>query len=47
MGYMVRRGDSLHKIARKTGTSTERLIRLNPQISNPNRIYPGQMIRTN
>nr|WP_088227091.1 LysM peptidoglycan-binding domain-containing protein [Desulfosporosinus sp. FKB] len=45
MYHYVRRGDTLHKIAHCHGTSVRRLISLNPQISNPNYIYPGQRIR--
>ncbi len=40
----VRRGDTLYSIARGHGVSLQRLIAANPQISNPNRIYPGQMV---
>ncbi|MDQ7095209.1 LysM peptidoglycan-binding domain-containing protein [Desulfosporosinus sp. PR] len=43
--YYVRRGDTLHKIAQCHRTSVHRLMSLNPQISNPNLIYPGQRIR--
>lgn len=42
--YYVQRGDTLRKIATKFGTSVDVLIRLNPQISNPNVIYVGQAI---
>ena len=42
--YYVQRGDTLRKIAAKFGTTTNVLIRLNPQISNPNVIYVGQAI---
>ena len=40
----MRRGDTLYSIARGHGVSLQRLIAANPQISNPNRIYPGQMV---
>jgi peptidoglycan endopeptidase LytE len=40
----VQRGDTLRKIATKFGTTVDVLIRLNPQISNPNVIYVGQAI---
>ncbi|HLO32410.1 MAG TPA: LysM peptidoglycan-binding domain-containing protein [Anaerolineales bacterium] len=42
--YYAVRGDTLRKIAAKFGTTVEALIRLNPQISNPNLIYVGQAI---
>lgn len=42
--YRVVRGDTMFEIARRNGLSLESLIRANPQISNPNLIYPGQEI---
>ncbi|MCD6233453.1 MAG: LysM peptidoglycan-binding domain-containing protein [Candidatus Marinimicrobia bacterium] len=42
--YTVQRGDSLHRISRKTGVSVNRLKQLNPGI-NPSRIYPGDKIK--
>lgn len=42
--YYVQRGDTLRKIAAKLGTSVDVLLRLNPQITNPNVIYVGQAI---
>lgn len=42
--YTVTSGDTLISIARKFGLSLASLIRLNPQIPNPNLIYPGQVI---
>lgn len=42
--YYVRRGDTLRIIASRFGTTVDVLIRLNPQISNPNVIYVGQAI---
>ena len=42
--YTVQKGDSLDKIAKKYKTTTQKLISLNPQIKNPNLIYPGQVI---
>ena len=41
----VRRGDSLFLIARRYGTTVERLVALNPQIKNPNRLFVGQEVR--
>jgi spore coat assembly protein SafA len=42
--YRVVRGDTMYEIARRNGMSLESLIRANPQITNPNLIYPGQEI---
>lgn len=43
--YTVQRGDTLRIIAVRYGTSVNHLLALNPQIWNPNLIYPGQVIR--
>lgn len=43
--YTVKRGDTLSGIAKLYGTSVNALVRLNG-ISNPNKIYVGQVIRT-
>ena len=40
--YTVRRGDNLTKIARQNGTTIGEIIRLNPEIKNPNLIKIGQ-----
>jgi LysM repeat protein len=40
--YYAQRGDTLRKIAAKYGTTVDVLLRLNPQITNPNVIYVGQ-----
>ncbi len=42
--YTVVSGDSLYKIAKKYGVSVAELAALNPEITNINRIYPGQQI---
>lgn len=42
--YVVKSGDSLWGIANAYGLSLARLIQLNPQIGNPNLIYPGQVV---
>ncbi|HLR80765.1 MAG TPA: LysM peptidoglycan-binding domain-containing protein [Bacillota bacterium] len=42
--YKVKSGDTLSGIAKKFGTSTKRLQRLN-NIKNPNRIYAGQKLK--
>ena len=40
----VSRGDTLYSIARRHGVSLQRLMAANPEIANPNRIYPGQKV---
>lgn len=42
--YTVKAGDTMFQIARSFNVSLQSLINANPQISNPNLIYPGQMI---
>jgi lysozyme len=42
--YIVRPGDNLTAIAASFGLSLNQLLAINPQISNPNLIYPGQVI---
>jgi len=42
--YQIGRGDTLSQIAAKSGTSVAELMRLNPQITNPDRISVGQQI---
>lgn len=42
--YTVQPGDSMWKIAVKYQVGVDEIIRANPQISNPNLIYPGQKI---
>ena len=43
--YTVKDGDILSGIAKKFKTTTDELMRLNPDIKNPNLIYAGQKIR--
>ena len=43
--YVVKRGDTLRKIAASFDTTVDVLLRLNPQIKNANLIYPGQKIK--
>jgi hypothetical protein len=43
--YVVRRGDTLTRIAARFRTSVARLLKLNPSIKNANLIYAGQRIR--
>jgi peptidoglycan endopeptidase LytE len=42
--YYVRRGDTLRSIASRMSTTTVELLKVNPQIKNPNLIYVGQAI---
>ncbi len=42
--YVVKAGDTLGKIASRSGTSLSALIAVNPQITNPSLIYVGQVI---
>lgn len=42
--YTVQWGDTLGKIAARSGTSVGNLLSVNPQISNPSLIYTGQVI---
>lgn len=39
--YTIQRGDTLSKIARDNNTTVDELMRLNTQITDPNRIYAG------
>ena len=42
--YVVQWGDTLAKIAARTGVSLSSLVAVNPQIHNPSLIYAGQVI---
>ncbi|CEP67645.1 Spore coat assembly protein SafA [Moorella glycerini] len=42
--YVVKPGDTLSSIARKFGTTVDQILAANPQITDPNLIYPGQRI---
>jgi LysM repeat protein len=42
--YVVRWGDTLGRIASRFGTTVAAIVAANPQISNPNLIYVGQVI---
>jgi N-acetylmuramoyl-L-alanine amidase len=44
--YDVKPGDTMNEIARSHGMSLGELTKLNPSIENPNKIYPGQTIKT-
>lgn len=43
--HTVVRGDTLWGIAARYGVALEQILKLNPQIKNPNLIYPGQKVR--
>ncbi len=45
LDYVVQPGDTMYFIAQRYGVSLEVLIRANPQIRNPDLIYPGDVIR--
>ena len=42
--YTVKKGDTLYKIAKTYGTTVSEIAQIN-QISNPNLIFPGQVLR--
>lgn len=42
--YIVKKGDTLSKIAKAHKVTLKKLIAANPQIKNPDLIYPGQKI---
>lgn len=42
--YTVRKGDTLWGIAKRYGVTLTALIAANPQIKNPNLIYPGDRV---
>ena len=42
--YTVQRGDTLRKIADRLNTTVDALLKVNPQVGNPNLIYAGQVI---
>jgi LysM repeat protein len=43
--YEIRRGDTMAGIAAANGVSVSALVAANPQVANPNRIYPGDSLR--
>ena len=45
MTYVVKPGDTLYLIAQRFGTTVNAILRLNPQITNPDLIFPWQEIR--
>ena len=42
--YTVQPGDTLFAIARRFNTTVDAILAINPQITNPNLIFPGQVI---
>ncbi len=42
--YQVRPGDNLYLISRRFNTTVQDILNMNPQITNPNLIYAGQVI---
>jgi LysM repeat protein len=44
MTYIIQSGDTLYRIAQRYHTTVSAVLALNPQIINPNIIYPGQLI---
>lgn len=42
--YIVQPGDTLFKIAQRFGTTVDAILRANPEIQDPNVIFPGQKI---
>ena len=43
--YIVRRGDTLYHISLRHGTTVERLLALNPHVTRPDIIFPGEYLR--
>jgi nucleoid-associated protein YgaU len=43
--YTIKAGDTLSALARKFGTTVSELMRLNPQIKDPNLIYAGKTLK--
>lgn len=44
--YEIKSGDTLSKIAKQQGKSVDEILKLNPDIKDPNVIKPGQKIKT-
>lgn len=42
--YMLAKGDTLWMIAKKFGVTLEELIKANPQIKDPNKVFPGEEV---
>jgi len=43
-GYRIQGGDTLSGIAARTGLTVQQIMAANPQITDPNKIYEGQML---
>ena len=43
--HTVTAGETLWSISLRYGTTVEALVNLNPQLKNPNLIYPGEQVR--
>ena len=43
--HTVRKGDTLWAVAKQYGVGLAELLRANPQIKNPNLIYPGEAVK--
>ena len=43
--HTVRKGDTLWAVAKQYGVELAALVRANPQIKNPNLIYPGEAVK--
>ena len=44
--YEVKSGDNLTKIAKQYGKTVDEIVKMNPDIKDPNKIKPGQKIKT-
>ncbi len=42
--YRVKPGDTIHEIARRFGVAVEKILSANPQVTDPNLLFPGQVI---
>ena len=43
--YVIQKGDTLTRIANRFGTTIKKLMEMNPQITDPNKIYYNTKIR--
>lgn len=43
--YTIQKGDYLSKIAKNCGITYDAILKANPEIKDPNKVYPGQVIR--
>ena len=44
MEYSVESGDTLSNLAKKNNTTIEKILELNPSVTNPNKITVGQKL---